>query len=200
MSGKAADAVPTRFVHGYVLAGGLSSRMGRDKALLELAGTTILRRTYDLLLRICGQATIVGPEERYSSLGFPLIEDLRSGCGPLAGIEAALADCRSEWALVVACDMPRLEDAGLAELLVEAERAGPAHAVVPVSATGRPEPMCAVYRPQALEVVRKQLEKGHFKLSDAIESMPAKMVVLNRPHHFLNVNRPEDWEALHVRG
>jgi len=192
------------FVHGYVLAGGLSSRMGRDKAMLELDGATILSRTYQLLARVCGAATVVGPRERYASLGIPLIEDTWQGCGPLAGIEAALADCRAregiKWALVVACDMPLLEDEAFAMLLAEAERAGEAQVVLPVSGNGRAEPLCALYHPLGLDVVRKQLETGHFKLLDAIALLPAREVVLDRPHHFVNVNRPEDWEALHVRG
>jgi molybdopterin-guanine dinucleotide biosynthesis protein A len=73
------------FVHGYVLAGGQSSRMGRDKAMLELDGETMLRRTYDLLGRVCGAATVVGPRERYASLGLPLIEDARQGLWAAGG-------------------------------------------------------------------------------------------------------------------
>ena len=209
MSGKAPGVVPTGIAaiplaHGYVLAGGQSSRMGRDKALLELEGATLLRRAFDLLVSVCGAATVVGPRARYSSLGLPLIEDARQGCGPLAGIEAALADCSSRaaapWALVVACDMPGLESDALAALLDEAAHAAGVHAVVPVSADGRREPLCALYRPVALDAVRKQLETGHFKLLDLIALLPSRVVRMDRPHHFLNVNRPEDWEALHVRG
>ncbi|MEP7363641.1 MAG: molybdenum cofactor guanylyltransferase [Acidobacteriota bacterium] len=192
------------FVHGYVLAGGQSSRMGRDKAMLELDGATMLRRTYDLLAEVCGAATVVGPKERYASLGLPLIEDARHGCGPLAGIEAALQDCSTkvgaDWALIVACDMPGLDEQGLAVLLDEAPRAGAAQVLLPVSEGGRRQPLCALYRPQALGVVRKQLETGQFKLLNAIAQLPMQELALNRPHHFLNVNRPEDWEALHVRG
>lgn len=208
MSGKAPGVVPTGFAatlaHGYVLAGGQSSRMGRDKALLELDGATLLRRTYDLLVSVCGAATVVGPKSRYSSLDLPLIEDSRQGCGPLAGIEAALSDCAAhtgvQWALVAACDMPGLEKGTLSALLDEAAHAAGAHAVIPVSAGGRHEPLCALYRPQALEIVRKQLETGRFKLLDTIALLPSCEVHLDCPHHFLNVNRPEDWEALHVRG
>ena len=178
--------------------------MGRDKAMLELEGATILSRTYQLLTSVCSAATVVGPKERYASLGLPLIEDARQRCGPLAGIEAALADCQVRggisWALVVACDMPCLEEETIEVLLAEAERASEVQVVMPVSAGGRAEPLCALYRPQVLDVVRKQLETGQFKLLDAIALLPVREVVLDRPHHFVNVNRPEDWEELHVRG
>jgi molybdopterin-guanine dinucleotide biosynthesis protein A len=194
MSGNGAG-----FVHGYVLAGGQSTRMGRDKAMLELDGVPLLRRVYELLLAICGSATIVGPRERYISLGLPLIEDARPHCGPLAGIDAALADCTAEWAIVVACDMPGLEDAVLRGLLAEAKRAGEAQVVLPVSPGGQAEPLCALYRPSFLQEVRKQLETGRFKLLEAIARAPRREVILDRPHHFMNVNRPEDWEALRAR-
>lgn len=178
--------------------------MGRDKALLDWNGETILNRTYELLRRVCGACTVVGPRSRYTSLGLPLIEDARAGCGPLAGIEAALADCvqkkHAEWALVAACDMPQLEEEGLRALLAEAARVAGVDAIVPVSPGGRREPLCALYRPSVLAAVRKHLEIGRFKVLDAIASLAVREVVLDWPHHFMNVNRPEDWEALHVRG
>lgn len=189
------------FVHGYVLAGGLSSRMGRDKALLEWDGATLLGRTYDLLASVCGAATVVGPAERYSSLNLPLIADLRGGCGPLGGLEAALTDCagKAEWALVVACDMPALETAALAHLVEQARLHPGSQAILPLSPSGREEPLCALYRPEALAVVCKQLDTGDFKLRHAIAALPAHRLQLDLPRHFLNINQPEDWEALHAR-
>jgi len=188
------------FVRGYVLAGGLSSRMGRDKALLEWEGVPLLRRTHELLVSVCGGATVVGPAVRYSSLNLPLIEDLRTGCGPLAGLEAVLADCagKADWALVVACDMPGLEAGSLEHLIAEARRQPEAQAVLPLSPSGREEPLCALYRPEALSVVRNQLGTGNFKLLHAIAALAVHRLQLDHPRHFLNVNQPEDWEALHA--
>jgi len=206
MNGNRPGGQTHGIAHGYVLAGGRSSRMGHDKALLGLGGTTILHRTYEMLVRICGEATVVGPRDRYASLGLPLIEDLRAGCGPLAGIEAALADLAEirgpRWALVVACDMPAMEDAVLEELLNEAGRSaevGGAAVILPVAA-GRAEPLSALYHERALTVVRNRLEMGQFKLLDAIAQLPVREVLVDCPDHFLNVNRPEDWEAVHARG
>lgn len=174
--------------------------MGRDKALLEWEGGTLLRRTYDLLVAVCGAATVVGPAERYSSLNLPLIADLRSGCGPLAGLEAVLSDCagKAEWALVVACDMPALEAPVLQLLAAETGRHPDAQAILPLSPSGREEPLCALYRPEALAGIRKQLDTGDFKLLRAIAALPAHRFRLDHPRHFLNVNQPEDWEALHA--
>lgn len=189
------------FVHGYVLAGGLSSRMGRDKALMEWDGATLLHRAYDLLASVCGAATVVGPAERYASLNLPLIADLRCGCGPLGGLEAALTDCagKAEWALVVACDMPSLEASALEHMVDQARLHVGSQAILPLSPSGREEPLCALYRPGALPVVRKHLDIGDFKLMHAIAALPAHRLRLDHPRHFLNINQPEDWEALHAR-
>ncbi|MCC7237317.1 MAG: molybdenum cofactor guanylyltransferase [Bryobacterales bacterium] len=199
-SGAAQDHV-TGLVRGYVLAGGQSSRMGRDKALLEMDGQTLLRATYDLLERVCGQAVVVGPAERYASLGLPLIEDERPGYGPLSGLEAALAECkdRAEWAMVVACDMPSLEERALRRLLVEAGVDDGAQAVVPVSGDGRRQPLCALYRPVAREAVSKQMETGNFRLLEALSRLRCRWVSFDESRHFLNVNTPEEWEAIHAR-
>lgn len=200
----AADRVPV-LVRGYVLVGGQSSRMGRDKALLELDGRTLLRKTYELLERVCGQAVIVGPAARYASLGLPLIEDARPGCGPLSGLESALADCQgsargaAEWALVVACDMPSLDERALRQLLREAEKQDGAQAIVPVSADGRRQPLCALYRAGARDAVSKQLETGNFRLLEALGRLACRWVPFDSSRHFLNVNTPEEWEAIHAR-
>ncbi|MBN8731227.1 MAG: molybdenum cofactor guanylyltransferase [Acidobacteria bacterium] len=189
------------FVHGYVLAGGLSLRMGRDKALLEWDGATLLRRAYDLLVSVCGAATVVGPAERYASLNLPLIADLRGGCGPLGGLEAALTDCvgKAEWAFMVACDMPALDASALEQLVEQSRLHSGSQAILPLSPSGREEPLCALYRPEALPVVRKQLDTGDFKLMHAIAALPVHRLQLDHPRHFLNINQPEDWEALHAR-
>src|SRR4051794_13836057 len=96
---------------GWVLAGGRSSRMGRDKALLDLGSGPLAAQVAGLIAQTCGSATLVGDPARYADLGFPIIPDNAPGLGPLSGIEAALAATASDWNLIVACDMPLLSPA-----------------------------------------------------------------------------------------
>ena len=94
-------------LNGYVLAGGKSSRMGQDKALLKLAGKPLVLRAVEKLQQICADFYILGnrPElEIYA----PLVRDLHEGCGPLGGIEAAFSHSAKAWNLFMAVDMPFL--------------------------------------------------------------------------------------------
>ncbi len=89
---------------GFVLAGGRSSRMGRDKALLPLDGRTLIDRVAGLVQRAAGNVTLIAPEGRY--MGYPVIPDLIANQGPLGGLYTALSATKASWNLLVACDMP----------------------------------------------------------------------------------------------
>src|SRR5271165_5171522 len=103
---------PNCRVAAFILAGGASSRMGRDKGLLELAGVPLVLRTAQLLEPLVAEVTVVGAGERYSALGLTTIDDQNGGegerAGPLAGIVTALRATRAPWNLILACDLPYL--------------------------------------------------------------------------------------------
>ena len=90
-------------VGAFVLAGGASSRMGRDKALLPIGAKFLLAHLVGLLDSFAPQVFVVAPSGRYEKLGFHVIEDQRLNCGPLAGIETALSITSLEWNLILAC-------------------------------------------------------------------------------------------------
>jgi molybdopterin-guanine dinucleotide biosynthesis protein A len=92
-------------VHGFVLAGGKSSRMGRDKATLELAGKPLIEHAVAKLKRVCEQVSVLGENPALGPYG-PLVADVHAGCGPIGGIEAALLATNSEWNLIFPVDMP----------------------------------------------------------------------------------------------
>ena len=180
---------------GFVLAGGRSSRMGRDKALLELEGQALLERAARRVLAAAGSVAVVGMPERHARFGWPVVEDLRPGEGPLAGIEAALASpYAADWNLIVACDMPHLDAALLERLLAEARLQRP-DCVVAQSARG-PEPLCAVYARGFLDVARRQLDAGRRKVSDAFEGLQVVHLWADKPAAMINVNTPADWRIL----
>jgi molybdopterin-guanine dinucleotide biosynthesis protein A len=103
-------AVPE--VGGYVLAGGKSSRMGGDKALLELAGKPLVQHAVTKLRRVCAEVHVLGGRVELEEFA-PLVRDLHAGCGPLGGIEAALEHSRFEWNLFLPVDVPFLPTAFL---------------------------------------------------------------------------------------
>ena len=97
-----------RQIEGFILAGGESSRMGRDKALLELNGVTLTAQTARLVESVAGRSAIIGDSVRLEGLSLRVIEDDFPGAGPLGGIATALRASEAEWNLIVACDMPYL--------------------------------------------------------------------------------------------
>jgi len=180
---------------GFVLAGGRSSRMGRDKALLPYRGTTLIEYLAGEVRQAAGSVCLVGPPERYRVLPFPVLPDLYPDGGPAAGIHAALRATRADWNLIVACDMPALTAAFLAELLERAESAG-RRGLVPLAPSGRSQPLCAVYHRACLPALERGLEAGRRKLTDLIADLDLAVWPVAEARWFQNPNTPAEWAAI----
>lgn len=181
-------------VAGFVLAGGRSVRMGRDKALLPFAGVTLIEHVAAQMREAAGSVTIVGHPERYRSLGLPAIEEDFAGCGPLSGIEAALRSANGGWAAIAACDMPGVTASWLRDLVSSAIEGG-VQAAVTLSAAGRPEPLCAVYHSSLQAEARKALENGEFAVWRLLKNWKICWRPVSEEQVPANVNTPEEWAA-----
>jgi molybdopterin-guanine dinucleotide biosynthesis protein A len=151
-------------VGGYVLAGGRSSRMGRDKALLELAGEPLASHAVRKLRRVCADVHILSsrPElERFA----PLVRDLHEGCGPMGGLEAALEHSQHEWNLFLPVDMPFLPAAFLAAFVkgVVEGRWGVARVAL-FTVNGVPQPLLSMLHRDVAPYVREAMRSGEHKV------------------------------------
>lgn len=176
---------------GFVLVGGTSSRMGRDKAQLPWGGSTLVEHVAGLVEAATGSVSLVGPQGRYERFGHPVIPDRSPDRGPLGGIEAALKHSDADWNLVVACDMPALTAGFLRSLLRQAEDAQ-CQCLLPVSPLGI-EPLCAVYHRDCRDVISEALELGVRKVTDGLAGLRTEYWMLPDADRFVNVNTPEDW-------
>jgi molybdenum cofactor guanylyltransferase len=176
---------------GFVLVGGRSSRMGRDKALLPWNSRFMVEHVAQEVASAAGSVALVGDPERYSALGIDCLADLRPGLGPLAGIETALASKRGELNLIVACDMPGLTRPLLLRLLERAEMNG-ARCVVARDEAGLIHPLCSVYRSSCLATVQLALDARRLKVLDIIEELETVPVDIGQ--QISNINTPEEWE------
>ncbi len=181
------------FPSGFVLVGGRSSRMGRDKALLPYADTVLARHVAEIVKQATGAVTLIGPPQTYRELGYPVIPDLRPGLGPLAGIETALAHSRTEWNLVVACDMPRITPELLAGA-IQRTADSRADCIVPLSAGGRQEPLCAMWRRSCLGAVRESLNLTRNAIKKLLPGLDVEFWQPSGEGWSENLNTPEDWE------
>ena len=184
----------------FVLAGGRSSRMGSDKALLPFGRANLLQLALEKAGRVAANPLIVASRERYSNFG-EVVEDVIPGCGPLGGIHAALATSRTEVNLVWSVDMPLMTVDFLLWLL-DVAATGSEHACVP-EAAGRLQPLCAVYRRDALEEVEAALRSGDFKVDRLLARLPTRRIAEHEwraagfaEEIFCNVNTPEEYAAV----
>ena len=108
---------------------------------------------------------------KYATLGLSgALPTASPGSGPLGGIETALTHTAADWNLVLACDMPAITAEFLRDLLDAAERAG-ADALLPAGPSGRLEPLSAVYHRRCLATLRRALESGTRKITDALAGL-----------------------------
>jgi molybdopterin-guanine dinucleotide biosynthesis protein A len=179
-----------------VLAGGKSSRMGRDKALLPFRGSALASHVAATVATAAGSVTLIGDPRKYGHLGYVVLPDRSPGAGPVGGIESALSHTAADWNLVLACDMPAIPAEFLRGLLDAAERLNP-DALVPVGPSGRPEPLCAVYHRRCLETLHHALETGVRKITDALAGLEVLRFAIDDAACFENVNTPEEWRFYH---
>ena len=183
---------------GFVLAGGQSSRMGRNKALLPYRDTVLVDWIARQVEAAAGSATLIGPPEHFGFLGRPVLADLRPGCGPLAGIETALAATPAEFNLIVACDLPDLTRQLLAELL-EAARHEEADCLLPETPGAIAPPLCAVWRRRVRPIVTEALDQGERSLRRLLERLRVSRRRVAGTAWAVNLNTPEDYRRQLVR-
>jgi molybdopterin-guanine dinucleotide biosynthesis protein A len=189
---------------GLVLCGGESSRMGFDKALLEIDGRPLAAVLADRLAEVCDTVLLAsGRPGRFGDLGYPEVEDEVPYAGPLAGIVAGFNATEDELLAVVAVDMPAANPVLLRHL---ADRIADYEAVVP-SGPRRPEPAHAVYSRRALPVLARRLHSRRRSLQGALSELAVLVVdeaELMRAGFGIsfaaNLNEPDDLWMLRQAG
>ena len=141
-----------------ILTGGKSRRMGRDKGELPVGESTLLERMIDRWTGVFDAVAVsAGEGGRTLPAEVPALLDRHPGAGPMAGLEAALAELETDAVFLTAVDMP-FGDAALARWM--AERMGQADVCTIRRGDGRPEPLFALYRKSCLPVITRSLEEG----------------------------------------
>lgn len=176
---------------GFVLAGGASKRMGRDKALLPYRGTTLVEHVAQNVRDAAGSVTLIGHPARLAHLGLPVHPDEMPGCGPAAGIFTALHLSKTDWNLIVACDMPSVSSDVLRQLLAQAERAE-TNVVAAVGPDGETEPLCAAYHRRCLPVLEAAIREKRLRMRDLVEELGVLSIPVS-VSALANVNTPSEW-------
>lgn len=182
-----------------ILAGGKSSRMGRDKALLDCGGTTFLERIATTAVRAGFDVLVVGRDRplEWSVVGeVRFLLDRQPGMGAIGGLFTVLS-CSNRPVVLVGCDMPNVTPEALRWL---AGHEGGREAIVPSSERGK-EPLFAVYHPAILPKLRTAIERGERSMQRLVARLDHESPSL--PESLLpavfNVNTREDYAAFTAR-
>ncbi|MGB5595137.1 MAG: molybdenum cofactor guanylyltransferase [Crocosphaera sp.] len=193
------EKVSSPDLSAIILAGGKSSRMGQDKALIEIQGVPLLQRTATLIQAYVEPIYIITPWiERYQRIISPNCHLLReispSGetQGPLVGFAQALVHVKTEWVLLLACDLPNLTVTALEEWLRELEQvSSEAIACLPRHHKGW-EPLCGFYRSSCLNSLETFIESGGRSFQQWLQNHSVQELSVSDCHLLLNCNTPDD--------
>ncbi|MDZ7993575.1 MAG: molybdenum cofactor guanylyltransferase [Nostoc sp. EfeVER01] len=184
-----------------VLAGGKSSRMGEDKALIPIEGVPLLQRVCGIAKGCADVVYVVTPwPERYQDLLLPGCEFIQEvplsgeslAHGPLVGFAQGLAKVETEWVLLLACDLPRLRVEVLQDWITRLDRVGDnAIAALAYHPKGW-EPLCGFYRRSCLPQLLEFINQGGRSFQQWLRQYPVEILPLAEPEMLFNCNTPED--------
>ncbi|PKN71095.1 MAG: molybdenum cofactor guanylyltransferase [Deltaproteobacteria bacterium HGW-Deltaproteobacteria-10] len=176
-----------------ILAGGKSSRMGRDKSLLSANNLPLIGKIVSQLENLFPEIIIgANDPEKYRFLNLPVFPDLEEGKGPLMGIYSTLLRSSHEVNFVVACDIPDLDVKYVQELIGQAKDH---QIVIPTWKDGKHEPLFAVYKKSILDNIKNLLDADQRKISLLFRSTDVKYLPLpDEMKWYRNLNTPDDYK------
>jgi len=182
-----------------VLAGGHSSRFGRDKAGIEIDGQVLLDRVVALFDGVCKRVFVSVRDDQVDEAlrkRYSLIIDKQPELGPAGGILAAQALAPEAAWFVTACDMPLLDKASI-RLLIDMRRAEKAATGYRSPVDDLPEPLCAIWEPATLENFRQRVESGgSLSPRDMLAETDMELIDATDARVLANVNTQADFDRL----
>ncbi|MCL4426531.1 MAG: molybdenum cofactor guanylyltransferase [Firmicutes bacterium] len=183
---------------GIVLAGGKSSRMKTNKALLSLGQRTIIEGVIETLRELFPEIILVtNTPEEYRFLGLPMVRDIYQGVGPLAGLHAGLQAASHAYSFAVACDMPFLNRSLIKFMREQRDN----YAAVVPRIGELLEPMHAIYSKDCLGPIEAGLRSGQHKIISFYDLVPVRYIEQEEiarfgpvEETFFNVNTPEEYQ------
>lgn len=183
-------------ITGIILAGGKSSRMGKDKALSDFKGKPLISYAIETLKPLCGTLIISANQTgKYGTFGLPVISDEIKNIGPMGGILTCLKHSETQHNLIISCDTPFVGSDLFMHLLRKIENY---QVVVPSHETFLIEPLNAYYNTNLIGEMEKSIWEGNYKLMDFFKKVRFKSVEINeklpfyKEHLFLNINTLKD--------
>jgi molybdopterin-guanine dinucleotide biosynthesis protein A len=190
-------------ITGVILAGGKSSRMGQNKALMSLGGKRLVDRVVEVMRSVFDDLLIVtNTPEMYADLGLTTVRDVWPDKGSLGGVYSAIYHVATPYCLVVACDMPFLQTAVLRYLVTQIND----YDVVVPDVLGELQTLHAIYSKACLQPIERRLETNRLRIVGffpdvRVRTVTASELELYDPAllAFQNLNTPEEFQAAEQR-
>lgn len=182
-------------ITGIILAGGKSSRMGTDKGFLKLNNKAFIEYSIEALQPLVSQMLIISNNPDYDVFGLKRVDDLIKDAGPLAGIYSGLKHSKTEYNLVLSCDIPLIKKEVL-EKLIDAEDGN--FDIIQIESNGKSMPLIALYKKSCETTFYKLLQNDERRLHVAINHCKVKNIVLNAESdlYTTNINTPEELKTI----
>jgi len=183
-----------------ILAGGKSSRMGEDKALILIQGVPLLQRIYNIAESCAATVYVVTPRvERYQNILPPNCQFIREAPlsnGPLVGFAQGLAQVQTEWVLLLACDLPNLRVEVLQEWANKLDDVSPEAIAALAHHIKGWEPLCGFYRRNCLADLNNYIEQGGRSFQSWLNQHSVQLLPVIEPGMLFNCNTPEDLKSV----
>ena len=182
-------------ITGIVLAGGKSSRMGTDKGMINFQGKTFTKHIIDAMETLVSDVLIVSDDKVYEKFGWPRIDDTIKNAGPLAGLHAGLKHTKTDYSLVLSCDIPLIKTEIL-EVLVYSDYTN--YDVVQIQSGDKTMPLIALYHKRCSVKCKALLDEGERRLRLAVKQLNTKSIIINSQwEDFVNnVNTIDDLKEI----
>ena len=171
----------------YILCGGKSSRMGRDKGLAMLQEKHFIDHIISGINEVSKEIVLVTQNSEYSRFGLPIVNDHYKDKGPLGGIHAALKHTKQERILILSCDIPLLDASVLKRLIAEKKTAD----IIFAETATNWHPLIGIYSKRILKNLEAHLEKDQLRLFDFIKTNNYRALNFTEKRAFTNINTPE---------
>jgi molybdenum cofactor guanylyltransferase len=186
-------------ITGFVLAGGLSRRMGQDKSLMPFKGRPLISHAIDILSPVCRKVVISSNQAVYEFTGCEVWPDVLPVHAPMIGLYSCLLRSGTDWNILLSCDMP-LVDRRLFRFLLE-RRTG-YETVIPVNSGGMGEPLCGLYKRDIISLLEQQISDQQYGMQKMLGSATCNWVQVEPGMEFYhsglfsNINTQADLDLL----
>lgn len=182
-------------ITGIILAGGKSSRMGTDKAILLLKEKTFIQHIIVAMKPLVNNMIIVSDNPNHEEFEIERIEDVIKDAGPLAGIYSGLQHSNTDYNLVVSCDVPLITTEVLRQLINNHEVN---YDVIQLESHQKTMPLTAIYKKPCEQLIKDLLDKGERRVRYAVSQLTTKTLMLDDKlsSALKNINTKEEFDAI----